>query len=300
MRVLVTGASGFVGRWAVDALVARGVEVLAVSRRPVAASGAKTVACDLLDPATARKLLADTRPDIVLHLAWTVEHGKFWTAPENLDWVAATLGLMRAAEDAGVKRFVGTGTCFEYDWPENADCDEATTPARPTTLYAVAKDAVRRIGMEWGGLPFAWARLFYLYGPDEHPDRLVASIARRLAHGERAPMSQGLAVRDFMHVADAGAALAAVALSDLTGPVNVCSGEAASIRDIAGALARAAGRPDLLGVGDLPDRAGDPPRIVGAVRRLREEAGFTPKYRLADGLADVYAGHASRVETRPI
>lgn len=300
MRVLVTGASGFVGRWAVDALVARGAEVLAVSRQPRPVARAETIACDLLDPAAARKLLAETRPDAILHLAWTVEHGKFWTTPENLDWAAATLGLMRAAQDAVVSRFVGTGTCFEYDWPENADCDETETPARPTTLYAVAKDSVRRIGMEWGGLPFAWARLFYLYGPDEHPDRLVASIARRLARCERAPMSQGLAIRDFMHVADAGAALAAVALSDLTGPVNIATGEAASIRDIAGTLARAARRPDLLGVGDLPDRAGDPPRIVGAVRRLRDEVGFAPRFSLAEGLADVYAWHASRVETRPI
>ncbi len=287
------------GRWAVAALVERGVETIAVSRRPQSVEGARTIACDLLDPTAARRLLADTRPDVVLHLAWTVEHGKFWTAPENLDWVAASLGLIRAAADCGIGRFVGVGTCFEYDWPAAGDCDEATTPVRPTTLYAVAKDAFRRTATEWGALPFVWGRLFHLYGPGEHGDRLVASLARRLARRERAPMSQGLATRDFMHVRDAGAALAALALSDATGAVNVASGEAATIRAIGEALARAAGRPDLLGVGDLPDRPGDPPRIVAAVDRLHTEIGFRPRFSLQEGLADVYAWHATRVETPP-
>jgi nucleoside-diphosphate-sugar epimerase len=297
MRVLVTGASGFVGRWAVAALVGRGTETIAVSRRPAAAPGVKSIACDLLDASAARKLLAEARPDIVLHLAWTVEHGKFWTAPENLDWVGATLTLMRAAADAGVGRFVGVGTCFEYAWPSSGDCEEMATPLAPTTLYAVAKDAVRRVGAEWGGLPFAWARLFYLYGPEEHEGRLVASIAARLARGEPAPMSQGLAERDFMHVRDAGEALAAVALSGVTGPVNIATGEGPTIREIGETLARIAGRPELLRVGALPDRPGDPARIVGSAARLREEAGFSPKFGLLDGLADVYAWHASRVHS---
>ena len=254
MRVLVTGASGFVGRWAVASLVERGAETVAVSRRPVATSGASTIACDLLDAAAARKLLADVKPDVVLHLAWTVEHGKFWTAPDNLDWASASLALMRAAADTGVRHFVGVGTCFEYAWPATGDCEERATPLAPTTLYAVAKDAVRRVGEEWGGLPFAWARLFYLYGPEEN---------------------------------------------GMTGPVNIASGEGPTIREIGEALARIADRPDLLKIGALPDRAGDPARIVGSAARLREEAGFSPKFGLLEGLADVYACHASRVHSAP-
>lgn len=297
MRILVTGASGFVGRWAVAELVTRGVETIAVSRRPAFAEGARTIACDLLDPAAMRRALAEARPDVILHLAWTVEHGKFWNAPDNLNWVAATLHLMRAAREVGVRRFVGVGTCFEYDWPAESDCDERTTPIIPTTLYAVAKDAVRRIGSEWGELAFAWARLFYLYGPEENENRFVASVASRLARREPALLSRGLAVRDFMHVRDGGAALATAALSEMTGPINIASGRGAAIRDIAEILARLAGRPDLLRIGGVPDRPGDPPRIVGTARRLREETGFSPRYGLEAGLSDVYAWWASRVKS---
>jgi len=297
MRILVTGASGFVGRCAVAELVTRGVETIAVSRRPARAEGARTIACDLLDPTAMRRALEEARPDVILHLAWTVEHGKFWNAPDNLDWVAATLHLMRAAREVGVRRFVGVGTCFEYDWPAESDCDERTTPIIPTTLYAVAKDAVRRIGGEWGELAFAWARLFYLYGPEENESRFVASVASRLARREPAPLSRGLAVRDFMHVRDGGAALAATALSEMTGPVNIASGHGTALRDIAETLARLAGRPDLLRIGALPDRPGDPPRIVGTARRLSEEAGFSPKYGLEEGLSDVYAWWASHVKS---
>ena len=298
MRILVTGASGFVGRWTVAALVARGAEVIAVSRQPRAAPGAATMACDLLDAAAAaRRLLSETRPDIVLHLAWTVEHGKFWTAPENLDWVGATLALMRAAQSNGVRRFVGVGTCFEYDWPRAGDCDERTTPIAPTTLYAAAKDAVRRVGAEWDALEFAWARLFYLFGPEENENRLVASIASRLALGQPAPLSSGTAVRDFMDVRDAGAALAAIALSDAMGPVNVASGHGATIREIAEKLGRLAGRPDLIQVGRLPDRPGDPPRIVGATGRLRADIGFSPARDLDHGLRDTYDFWQSRLQS---
>jgi nucleoside-diphosphate-sugar epimerase len=299
LRVMVTGASGFVGRWSVAALRARGVEVAAVGRRPPQDSGTHFVACDLLDRTGVRGAVAEIRPDAILHLAWTVEHGKFWTAPDNLDWVGATLALLRLAREAGVRRFVGVGTCFEYASHDRNECDELTTPIVPTTLYAVAKDAVRRIGTDWFEPSFAWARLFYMFGPGENEARLVASIASRLARGEPAPLSQGRVVRDFLHVRDVGSALAAVTLADVVGPVNIASGDGRSIRSVAEQLALAAGRPDLLRIGELPDRAGEPPHIVGGVRRLHEEIGFCPSIGFEEGLADTYAWWAARAAISP-
>ena len=290
----MTGATGFVGRWAVAELSRRGAHVGAVSRTAGRVAGVDTFVCDLLVPAEARRVVTAFRPDVVLHLAWFVEHGRFWNAPENIDWVAASLQLFRAARDAGVTRVVGVGTCFEYDWPAHSDCDEASTPIRPTTLYAVSKDAVRRICEEWNAFSFAWARLFYLYGPAEHPDRLVASIAGSLARGEEARLSSGFAVRDYMRVEDAGAALAMLALSQVSGCVNIASGQGRSIRDIAETLARAAGREDLLCIGALPDRSGDPPRIVGSIQRLGGEVGFAPAMTIEEGLRDACRRSLSR------
>ncbi len=299
MRVLVTGASGFIGRWAVAGLVQRNIEVVALSRSPAAAPGAHAIAVDLLDTGATRRVLTDVRPDTILHAAWSVEPGRFWGAGENLDWLAATVQLARAAADAGVTRIIGVGTCFEYAWPDNGICDEKTTPVGPTTLYAVAKDSARRALAGWGAetkLSFAWARLFFLYGPFEHPSRLVPSIAINLARGLRAPLSSGGIVRDFMDVRDAGNALAALTVSRVENEVNIGSGHSATLEQVANCLGRAAARPDLIACGALPDRPHEPPRIVAATGRLRTEVGAPAPRPLEQGLSDTYAWWQSRAE----
>jgi nucleoside-diphosphate-sugar epimerase len=287
-RVLLTGASGFIGRHAIGALVERSAEVHAVGRSAAAGYSCTWHQVDLLAPGAPQQLIAAVRPDIVLHLAWCVEHGKFWTDPANLDWVAATLALARAAAEHGARRFVGIGTCFEYDWPDEGPCVEAETPLAGHALYDRAKAACRSVLAEFlgqAGLSFAWARMFFLYGPDEAPNRLVASIARALVRGEPALSSSGRAIRDFIDTRDAGAALAALALAGTAGDVNIATGEAHSVREIATLLGDIAGRPDLIQFGALPDRE-EPPYIVGSNKRLRHEVGFDPAFTLEQGLRD--------------
>jgi len=296
-RVLLTGASGFIGRHAVGALVERGADVHAVSRSAVAEYACAWHHADLLAPGAPQQVIAAVRPDIVLHLAWCVEHGKFWNDPANLEWVAATLALARASAEHGVRRFVGIGTCFEYDWPDEGPCLESETPLAGHTLYDRAKAACRSVLEEFlgeAGLSFAWARMFFLYGPDEAPKRLVASIARALADGKPARTSSGRAIRDFMDTRDAGAALAALALAGTAGAVNIATGEAQSVRAIAALLGKLGGRPDLVEIGALPDRE-EPPYIVGSSRRLRDEVGFAPQITLEQGLADALAFWRSEV-----
>jgi nucleoside-diphosphate-sugar epimerase len=231
-------------------------------------------------------------------LAWCVEHGRFWTDPANADWVGATLVLARAAIEAGARHFTGVGTCYEYDWPTAGDCHESETPVVGHTLYDIAKTSCRSVLdalFAAHGLDFAWARLFFLYGPDEDARRLVASVAKALALGQAARCSQGLAVRDFMDVRDAGEALAAVTLKGLAGPINVASGEGVKIAEVATTLGRLSGRPDLNKLGALPDRPDEPRRIVADVARLRDEAGFRPKYDLRTGLGDALAWWTAQV-----
>jgi nucleoside-diphosphate-sugar epimerase len=291
MRVLVTGASGFVGRHAVTALLAAGAEVHAVSRHPLPIDCAWH-GVDLLDADSTRRMVSEIKPDAVLHLAWCVEHGAFWTDPANADWVAATLVLARAVAEAGCRRFLGVGTCYEYDWPAADDCLEGVTPLVGHTPYDIAKAKCRAALADLfaaRGVGFAWARLFFLYGPNEDPRRLVSSGARALVRGEPAPCSRGLAVRDFMDVRDAGAALAAVTLAGATGDINIGSGHGARIADVASILGDLVGRPDLIRLGALPDRADEPPRIVADVSRLTGEVGFRSRLDLRSGLADALA-----------
>ncbi|WP_342150930.1 NAD(P)-dependent oxidoreductase [Methylorubrum sp. SB2] len=183
-RVLVTGGAGFVGRPAVAALIARGFEIHAVGRR--APAGAHVFhAADLLDEVSRRAAVRAAGASHLLHLAWVTEPGRYWQAPDNLDWTAASLDLVRGFHEAGGTRAVVAGTCAEYDWtvaspppcgeePEVGVVQEApprlilnhphpeplpargrgraidghlseSAPCRPTTLYGAAKDGLRRI-----------------------------------------------------------------------------------------------------------------------------------------------------------
>jgi nucleoside-diphosphate-sugar epimerase len=270
-RLLLTGAGGFIGRHALAPLSARGFEVHAFRG-------------DLLDAAATDAFLAELRPTHLLHLAWFTEHGKYWEAPENLEWVAATVRLARSFCSAGGKRLVVAGTCAEYDW--SGDCCGEATPLRPASLYGAAKDATRRVLEGYAataGLSFAWGRVFFPYGPGERPERVIAAAARAALSGEPLACSSGEQLRDFLYVEDVAAAFAAIADSDATRCFDIGSGEGTQLRALLQTLERLAGRQDVLRFGEAPERD-EPASIVADARRLREELGWRPAYDLREGL----------------
>jgi nucleoside-diphosphate-sugar epimerase len=292
-RVLVTGATGFIGRHALRPLAERGFEIHATTSRqpPVGLeTAARWQRFDLLEPGAAAALVAEARPTHLLHLAWYAEHGEFWESPENVRWVEGSLELLRAFAAAGGRRAVVAGTCAEYDW-SHSPLSESGTALAPSTLYGAAKHGlhvVARAFAERAGFALAWGRVFFAYGPHEDPRRLVASVARALARGERAPVSQGPQRRDFLHVEDLGAAFAALLASDVAGAVNLASGTSVAIRDVVGALGTISGRPELIDLGALPERPGDPAELAADVGRLRDEVGWAPARGLEDGLRETF------------
>jgi nucleoside-diphosphate-sugar epimerase len=287
-RVLVTGATGFVGRHALAPLLAANHEVHAVTTREEPGDG-DGVAWHRADLLSSADVVAEVAPELLLHLAWYVEPGRFWTAPENVRWVEASLALLRAFAGSGGRRAVVAGTCAEYDWSAAGErCSEQVTPLRPATLYGAAKHALHGVAAryaEQAGFELAWGRIFFVYGPGEPDGRLIPSVGRALLAGEPVPTTAGHQVRDFMHVQDLAAAFAALAESGVTGAVNVASGDPVAVREVVDRLAELAGRPDLPRPGALPDREGDPPRLVADVSRLRDEVGFAPRIGLLEGLA---------------
>jgi nucleoside-diphosphate-sugar epimerase len=286
-RVLLTGASGFVGRYALDALLDAGHEVHAVAREPGSSrDGVTWHAVDLLDRG-AERLMADVEPELLVHLAWNAEHGKFWSSPENLLWVEASLALLRAFAAVGGRRAVFAGTCAEYDW--SAELLDEDSPLHPATLYGAAKHGLHVVAEPFcaeAGIELAWGRLFFLYGPHEDPRRFVPSVVLALLRGEPARMTAGTQRRDFLHVADAGAAFAALAESDVLGAVNVAAGAPFALRDLAARIARRIDGAELQ-LGALPMSASDPPAITTSARRLREQVGWAPRIGLDEGLDEV-------------
>jgi nucleoside-diphosphate-sugar epimerase len=291
VKVLVTGASGFIGRHAVPALIDRGFEVHAVARS-IGDANVQWHQADLLaDPVSVVERVAPTH---LLHLAWYAQPGAFWTAPENLAWAEASLALYRAFAATGGRRAVLAGTCAEYDWSDGV-CVENRTPLRPATLYGACKQAVGGAVTANGaqhGPSTAWGRVFFLYGPGEPREKLVASVLGALREGRRAPVTHGRQVRDFLHVADVAGAFAALVAGDVAGPVNIGSGAGVSLRELLTVAEARAGTSGLVAYGERPAPANEPPVIVADVTRLRDEVGFTPAFTLESGLDDALAALA--------
>jgi nucleoside-diphosphate-sugar epimerase len=292
--VLVTGATGFVGRRALAPLVATGWDVHAVARRPPQdpSRGVTWHAADLLEPGSAAAVARAARATHLLHLAWTATPGVFWTDPANLLWTAATLQLAHAFAEEGGRTVVAAGSCAEYDWDAGV-CDEQTTSLRPATPYGAAKLAALTALEPWSrtvGVDLTWARLFHLYGPGEPAGKLVSAAVEALSAGRPVELSAGDQQRDYLHVDDAARGLVHLLTAEPLGAVNLATGQPVSVRDLVSVLGAASGRPDLLRFGARPTAPGEPPLLVADVRRV-QATGWRPAVGLAEGLAGLL--HAS-------
>jgi nucleoside-diphosphate-sugar epimerase len=289
-RVLVTGLSGFIGRRTLPFFSASRFEVVGVGRqtRPDWLDDTvQWISADLRDQAAIKPLFKTVAPSHCLHLAWDIEQGTYWRAPTNFLWVQLSLELLAAFVEAGGKRFVGGGTCAEYDWSYGY-LSEDLTPRNPRTPFGRCKNALFEALMAYSdmtGLSAAWARIFFLYGPGEAQARLFPQVILNLLAGQAARTSSGTQVRDFMYVDDVAAALVALVDSDISGGVNVGSGEPLAVRAIVEKVGAMLGRPNLLEIGARPQQEGEPPLLVANVRRLKDELGFAPRYNLDTGLA---------------
>jgi nucleoside-diphosphate-sugar epimerase len=289
-KILVTGASGFLGRFVLPLLQQAGHEVVAVARRipPDADAMVNWRSADLLSPGTPATLVRDTAPSHILHLAWCATPGRFWTSRDNLRWLQSSVELLEAALDHGVGRLVAAGSVAEYG-PTDGPCDESLTPCRPETLYGICKDSLRRVWVgaaARAGVSAAWARIFHPFGPHEHPDRLVPSVIRALLAGQEVATTDGSQWRNFQHVADVAAAFAALVDHDVRGAVNIVGGEPDSLRTVIERIGAEIGQPSLIRLGARPRPAGDPDVMTGSPGKLVAETPWRPRFGLAEGLTD--------------
>jgi nucleoside-diphosphate-sugar epimerase len=303
MKVLVTGASGYIGRHALQPLLDSGCEVYALTRRREVdfewPRGVHVRTLDLFDDAARQAAFAEISPEWLLHLAWYAEHGKFWEAKENVAWLALSIRLLSEFAQCGGRRVVVSGTCAEYLW-NGEPCREASTPLQPRSLYGVCKATLSNFLQAAAaplGLSYAWGRVFLLYGSSESEGRLIPATARALLEGRPALCTHGQQIRDFLHVEDVARALVRILTSGVSGPVNIGSGDPISIAQVVSELARRAGRTHLLRLGALAPRGDDVPSLIPDIGRLRDEVGFRPALTLAEGLQKTLAWWEERLRS---
>lgn len=272
--VLLTGATGFVGQHVLRALAENGAKVRLVVRD--GKKGNLSTSEGVENVVTTPDLFAESADwwaaicngiDTIIHVAWYAEPSKYIQSDKNIDCLTGTLQMAKGAAKAGVRRFIGIGTCAEYDL--TAGMLSIETPLRPLTPYAGAKAAAFMALSQWlppQGVEFAWCRLFYLYGEGEDARRLVPYLHEQLSVGKPAQLTSGSQIRDFLDVRNAAGMIVQTALSAEQGAVNVCSGIPITVKQLAEQIADKYGRRDLLNFGARPDNLIDPPRVVG-VRR---------------------------------
>jgi len=284
-RVLVTGASGFIGRRAVAGMRARGMDVHALSRSGICAGpGVADHVADLFDPIAVERVLADLRPTHLLHLAWNVEHGAFWEAEANDAWVEAGLRLADSFVRHGGRRFVAAGSCAEYLW-DGSPCSEATTPLTGPSRYGRAKHRLHALlesGAVESGLEVAWGRVFFVYGSGEDRRKLFSSTIDALVAGERVRVRTPNRRLDFIHVDDVAAAFVELVAHAGTGAVNVASGVGTPVWRAIELLA------ETLGVAVTMDRSGDGGEadVTAETDRISALCDWRPR-PLAEGIAEL-------------
>jgi nucleoside-diphosphate-sugar epimerase len=238
MKVMLTGATGFVGSYVAKELERQDIEYVSVQRGM--ASDDQSIQMDLLGTNDVEALFHKFRPTHLIHVAWYAEHGKYWDSELNLQWVLATRRLVEAFCSSGGQHVVITGTCAEYDWT-NGYCVEDVTPLRPKSLYGICKDTTRRViemVVEKHGVSMSWARIFFPYGPGEASQRLIPSLFNAFK-GEVLPFGvNASSYRDLIHVEDAARAVLVCTQSKFVGAVNICSGAPVKISEVVDAVAR--------------------------------------------------------------
>ena len=287
--VLVTGGSGFLGRHCLEALVRHGFRVHAASRtcRDTVADGIIWHHLNLHDREAVERLMSSLRPSHLLHLAWITTPNRYQYAPENLDWLEASLALLRSFGEQGGQRFVGVGSSAEYDVGAGP-CAEECTPIRPASLYGQCKAACWMATEAYAlryGFSAAWARVFLPYGPGDAPQRLIPSLLRALAAGTPINVTDGSQVRDFVHVTDIAELLGRLmAMPQAKGAFNVGTGRGITVRQV---IERAAGHfhgRELVSFGARPQRDDEPPSLVADMAKVQRVFHWHAATSLEDGL----------------
>ncbi|MES2919218.1 MAG: NAD(P)-dependent oxidoreductase [Pseudomonadota bacterium] len=281
MKVLLTGATGFIGSHVVMHLLARGHEVVALVRDEESArklpwfDRVDFVAHDIRDGCPDLRGQGIAVPDVLMHLAWPglPNYKDLFHFEENLP---EGYRFLKAMIEQGVGQVLVTGTCFEYGM--QSGCLPESLPTQPSNPYGLAKDCLRKFLQELQvQRPFVlqWARLFYMYGPGQNERSLLAQLSGAIARGDRSfNMSGGAQVRDYLRVEEVARRLVLLAeCSSADGLFNCCSGVPRTVRALVEDFVREQGARIDLNFGFYPYPDYEPMEFWGDPERLNTVLG---------------------------
>lgn len=271
MKILVTGADGYIGSHAVQALLARGAQVIAADRTmKFVDPRAERVECDIFtDPPTG--FFKHGIPDACMHFAW--KDGFNHNAPSHMENLSVHYRFLTGLAERGIRQIAVMGSMHEIGYHEGVITEN--TPCRPLSQYGVAKNALRQ-SMELfcrdRKIIFQWLRGFYLLGDDMRNHSVFAKILEAAASDQTEfPFTSGTRCYDFLSVEELARQIAASLMqTEVAGIIHCCSGRAQPIGEVAERFIREHGLKLRLRYGAYPDRAYDSSAIWGDDAKIRQ------------------------------
>jgi UDP-glucose 4-epimerase len=300
MRVLLTGATGFLGSHLLHRLLDRNHEVGALiqptsdqTRIADCAGHYRAILGSLDSPEEIQSSVRDFAPQALAHLAWAGVENSTRSATLQFTNIEKSHALVKLAIDAGVRHVLALGSQAEYGPCPHAVDENAAT--RPATLYGATKVAshhVTRQQCEANSVRCAWMRLFSAYGPQDNPRCLIPHLISKLLKRERVALTKGEQLWDYIFARDAADAMVAVLECDsAAGIFNLGSGRPQSIRRVA-CLVRDLIDPALpLGFGELAYPSDQVMRLEARIDRLTKAIAWAPCVSLEEGLRQTIAWH---------
>lgn len=289
-RIIVTGASGFIGKSIMPILLSEGVKVMALTTKPEELSekwGIQAIDLNKLCEADNVERMQDFSPEVLLHLGWA--RLPDYSADASLSNVVSSVEIVRVAMAAGVRRIVVTGSCWEYG-DQKGQLKEVGNP-NPNSMFAQSKNALRLLldsASRETDLQLRWARVFYAYGPGQRDQSLIPLSIRSWQNGAAPNLRDTSSAIDLIHVEDVAKALVALALREgPSGVFNVGSGSAARVGDVVEFIRDAIAAEDTEAV--IPS-AKDDLASWADISSMKSSFGWSPTIELRDGIKSMIYG----------
>ena len=285
-KVLLTGATGLIGKEIIQPLKELGYEISALTideNNPD--NGINWIKCNLFDEEAIKQSMEQVKPTHLLNFAWATT-GDYLTSGINLEFVKAGLNLLKYFKLNGGKRAVYVGTCFEYKFKDEPLKEYDSL--NPQTLYAKSKNALHEIAEEFckvNDISFGYGRIFYVFGHGENEKRLTAHLIKTLSENKEVIINCGSLIKDYMYTKDIANAFVKFLCTDVDGCVNIATGKAISLEDFALTFANLMGKEELVIVKN--EVGNQPPLIVADIARLKDEVKFDSKYTVEQAVREI-------------
>ncbi len=290
-KVLVTGATGLIGKELIEPLKEAGFDIFAITiDKNNHNNGVHWIEGNLFDENFIKITIENIKPEYLLNMAWCTT-GDYLSSDINYKFLNAGINLLKYFKDNGGKRVVFAGTCFEYKFKDSPlkEIDELDADK---TIYTFCKNKLHEISEYFckiNNISFGYGRIFYVYGRNEDKIRLTGMIIDKLSKNEEVIIKNGKLYKDYVYAKDIAGAFVALLNSEVKGSVNICTGKTISIKDFALEIGKQMGKENLIKFKDEP--SSQPPIIVGDNSRLINEVKYEVKYKLSEGIKEVLSGY---------